>query len=236
MTVMQDEARKLLGIGLYTRAEAARYARISSARTLTRWLFGSGDSDPVIDPQMPQGPEGDRIVTFLDFVQLLAIRAIRIEKKVSLQKIREALDEARDRYAMPYPFACPHTTYLFGSEIIVIPPGKRDELVQITGRKGQHAIREVAELYMEDLVFQGDQGLASRFRIFRKGDLEIVMDPKIRFGQPFLPSCGYSAGVLIHAFETEGTVQAAARCYDVEPAQIKLALAFRDFILGSKAA
>lgn len=236
MTVTQDRAHRLLSVGLYTQAEAARYARISSTRRVTHWLFGSGSAEPVIEPEISDRPKGDRIVTFRDFVQLLAIRAIRIEKKVSLQKVREALEEARSRYGMEHPFAEPHTTYLFGGDIVVIPPGRQDDLVRITGKKGQQAIKEVAELYMEDLVFGDKGGLASQFRVFANDNLEVRMDPRVHLGQPFLPACRYPAEVLVRAFEAEGGIESAARCYGVEPRHIKLALRFRDYLLGSTAA
>jgi hypothetical protein len=44
MTVTQNRAHGLLGVGLYTQTEAARYARISSTQSVTHWLFGSGAS------------------------------------------------------------------------------------------------------------------------------------------------------------------------------------------------
>lgn len=231
-----ENVDSLLGLGLYTQAEAARYARISSPQKLSRWLFGAGPTPPAVEPQMPDRDKGDRIVTFRDFVQLLAIRAIRIEKKLSLQKIREALEEARDRYGMAHPFAQPHTTYLFGDEIHIVPPGRREDLVRITGRRGQYTLREVAEMYMQDLSFEGPAGLASRFRLLHRDDVDVVMDPAVQLGHPYLPSCGYSADTLIHAFETEGGIDPAADCFGVEPAEIRAALAMRDYLAGSRGA
>ncbi len=231
-----DRVEQLLGVGLYSQAEAARYARISSSQKLGNWLFGTRKRPPVLNAQLESQDSGDRIVTFRDFVQLLAIRAIRIEKKISLQKIRSAVDHARDRYGMSHPFAMQHTTYLFGNDILIVPPDKDDDIVQITGNVGQQAIRPVVELYMEQLTFDPQDGLATRYRIYARNDRTVEMDPRFLFGQPYLPSCRYPAEVLIQAYRTEGGILPAAEAFDVDTEDVKTALAFHDHLVGSEAA
>lgn len=221
---------KKLGVGLYSPSEAALYARVAP-QLMSRWLFGTKRDEPVIQPQLS---DSERLVTFLDFVQAMAIRAIRIVKNVPLQTIREAVEKARTKYDIEYPFAVEHTTYLFGSEILIRRPD--DNLEQVTGkRSGQLMVKVVAELYMDDLSF-GANGLASKYTAWKERDLEIVMDPQIRFGEPLLTSCHYSAQTLWEAYKAEGGIENAAKAYGVSNDDVKLACKYFDHLLGNTAA
>jgi uncharacterized protein (DUF433 family) len=222
----------MLGVGIYTPSEAAFYARLTTA-TLARWVHGDRTAAPVIRPQKPGDP--DRIVTFLDFVQALAIRAIRSEKKVPLQKIRDAIETARDTYGVEHPFAMPHMTYLLGKDILIEIPD-RDDLVQISGRhRKQLVIRQVAELYMESLSFGHDR-LAASYEAFAYKDLKVVMDPQRKLGKPFLPKCGYTADALVNAYRAEGSPKDAADALGIDVADVNLAIRYFDFLRGSLAA
>src|SRR5690349_307789 len=99
-----------LGVGIYTVAEAAFYARVHPT-TLHRWLYGTADGEAVLRPEI----EDEKIVTFVDFVEALAVRAIRLEHKLSLSKIRQAVKVATDTYGVLHPLAREHITYLFDS-------------------------------------------------------------------------------------------------------------------------
>jgi hypothetical protein len=136
-------AEELLGIGLYSPLEAALYARVTT-QLMNRWIFGNAQGQPVIEPQLDDAAE--KIVTFLDFVQALAIRRIRNERFIPLGKIREAYFRARDEFDVTHPFALDSTRIgLFGpldvpaKQEIYLCVGENDEgahqFFQITGRK-----------------------------------------------------------------------------------------------------
>ncbi len=229
--------KELMNVGLYTPAEAAFYARVHTS-TMTRWVHGNRIGKPVLRAQRKDDP--DKTVTFLDFVQALAIRAIRRDYKMPLEKIRKAVTHMRDRYGIPYPFAMRgHKTYFFGNEIHIELAGAPDtkrRLVQVSGSgKDQLAFREIAELYMEQLEFTA-KGLAASYRAYEHGGLEIIMDPTRRLGQPFIKSCHYGVQVLMDAYRAEGGVNAAALAYGVQPKEIELAIRWSDYLAGSTAA
>lgn len=222
---------QLLGIGLYTPSQAALYARVSTP-LMTRWLWGTKSAEAVVRPQL--GQEQDRTVTFLDFVQAMAIRSIRIEHRVSLQKIREAVDRASLDYGVEYVFARKHKTFLFGGDVII--KLNDDEYVQVTGTHAHnHMITEVVELYMRDLTFDAS-GLASSFEAYNWKDLTVTMDPARRFGEPLIQSCGYSAQSLWEAARSEGSCAAASEAYGVRPDEVELACRYYDHLLGKPAA
>ncbi len=131
MVAISDQS--LLGVGLYTPAEAAMYARVSP-QLFNRWMFGNQIGAAVAFPSL--GTREDRLVTFADFVQAMAIRAMRLPPyKVPLSKIRQGIEVASDKYGVTHPFAVRHTTFLYGNELLIRTGKDSDELVQITGRE-----------------------------------------------------------------------------------------------------
>jgi len=209
------------GIGIYTPSEAAHYARVPTA-TMRRWVHGNRMGEPVINAQLPDDPE-DRI-TFIDFIQTMAIRSIRTDYAVPLPRIRQAVQEAAKRYKIQHPLALKHRTYIFGSDIVIRLPGDQQDLIQISGgHRGQYMIKKVAELYMDRIVFEGDPKLATSFRAYEGFNRKIVMDPKQHFGHPALP-CGYTARALFDAYITEGSIEDAAAAYGVAVEDVKAAV------------
>jgi len=244
---MISPARNLFGIGVYTPDEAARYARVTT-RTMNRWVFGEGESLPVIRSQLAISDEPAKLVTFLDFVQILAVRQVRLrEKKFPLQRIRAACDVAADRYRLDYPLAArDHRIYLFGPKDnlklceMVIEVGQNSEgherLVQLSGRKsGNVVMNEIAEPFMSRLQF-GESTFAESYVAWEKDGRKILMHPHKRLGEPFLPSCGYTALALWEAHVAEGSVENAAEAYGVEKADVDLACEYFDYLTGRDAA
>ncbi len=223
----------LLGIGLYTPQEAAFYARIHT-RVMNRWLYGDGHGEPVIEPQRGRT---EKHVSFLDFVQALAIRAITrgpSNAKVTLPKIREAVNEAKSRYGVDYPFAMEHTTYLFGSDVIIRLAD--DDYRPLTGKtKGNMMITEVVETYKQRLGFSS-HGLANLYSAWGTGQDEITLNPKTHFGEPAFPKYGYTAHTLWQAVSTEGSVALAAKAYGVPESAILSACDYFDHLQGRNAA
>lgn len=241
-------AKELVGIGIYTPDEAAQYARVST-RTMNRWVFGDSSGDPVIRSQLAMsGNNQDKLVTFLDFVQMLAVRQVRIrEKKFPLQRIRAACDVASRKYQLDYPLAArDHRIFLFGPSDnlknceMVIEVGHdaegHDQYMQLSGKKsGNYMMNEIAEPFMRRLHF-GDSLFAEWYVAWEKDGRQIVMHPHKRFGEPFLPSCGYTALALWEAHVAEGSVENAAEAYGVETADVDLACEYFDHLTGRDAA
>ena len=226
---MVAAASELLGVGLYTPEEASLYARVST-RMLRRWLYGAKAGQAVIQPQL-KAEQGQELVTFLDFVQAMAVRAVRLNHRVPLQKIREAIDRAENEYGVSYPFARKHTTYLFDKDVI-IKLGE-EEYVQASGKAARNRlIAKVVELYMEDLGFN-PEGLAEAYRAFVWGGYEVKMDPRVRFGEPLVTSCGYTARALWEARQSEGSFQAAAEACGVRAEEVETACRYFDHILSA---
>jgi uncharacterized protein (DUF433 family) len=239
---MISRATDILGLGLYTPREAAMYARVKT-QLINRWVFG-GSGEPVVRAQIGEVGE-QRIVSFLDFIQTLAIRAIRVQFNVPLSKIREAFDTARTEYGVEYPFALRHNTILFGNtsdpkscNVVIELPGRGESarLVQLTGkRKKNQIIREVMETYHCDLTYR-DDGLVSEYRPLTDGGVSIALNPEISFGEPVVGETGYTAYALYESFKAEGSIKGAASVYGVKESEVQLACKYFDYLTGSIAA
>ena len=211
-------------MGLYTPAQAAYMARVP-VQTISRWVHGSGQGAPAIRPQLSK--DAEQTVTFLDFVQTMAIRAIRKEKKVPLAKIREFVDHVEHKFGIKYPFARPHTTYLFDDEIVL---RHRGDIIQITGQyKDQDLIRPVVEIYMSDLHFVDD---LAAFYIPMTGtqSRHILIDPHKRMGHPIVMPCGYSVQAILDAVMAEGTAENAAKAGGIDLEDVQLAQKYDDYL------
>lgn len=233
----------IIGLGLYTPAEAALYARVPAAR-FRRWVFGTAKAQPVIDPQL--GRVAKPVATFLDLAQSLSINDVRISAELPLQKIRQAYDRARRVHQVEYPFAMKHGAFLFG-DVSTPASRKRCEIgiwvesangpqsaaefremmcVQLTGKsKGNLLMTPVVQEFSKKLVF-GDGGVAREYEAYRKHGVRIVIDPEVRFGQPFLEDYGYEAMTLYDAVNVENSVPRAASMYRVPEAAVKAAFEY----------
>ena len=213
------------GTGLYTLREAALYARLHPS-VLSRWLYGNKSGERVLAPQI----DGERrVVTFLDFAQSLAIRAIRQQHHISLDKIRTAIDCAENEFGVKWPLARQHTTYLLGRDIQIVPEAGGNP-VQVTGKgSGQVSLRPIVELHLRDLGWDAE-GLARSYRAFSWDGREVRMDPARHFGEPVIPSCDYSARALWEAAETEGGIETAAEAYGVATEDVEIACRYFDHL------
>lgn len=191
---------------------------------MKRWVFGDGSGEAVLSSQLPS--ETGKVVTFLDFVQSLAVRVLRVNYQVPLPRIREAMEEAA-RHGIKYPFAMDHKTFLIGSRVGI---EIKDRLIELGGRgSGNLLIKEVVELHRKKLEF-GSSGLAVSFTAFSEHDLKVTMNPKIRFGEPLIPTCGYSAQTLWDAVIAEGSIESAAKVYGVTDKEVELACSYFDYL------
>jgi uncharacterized protein (DUF433 family) len=234
-----------LGIGIYTPPEAALYARVPTAK-LSRWVLGTNRDKPAVYPQLEREANTDRWVTFIDLVQSMAIRDIReaakaatsdkesVEERVSLAKIRRAINFVYKEYGIEYPLARRHTTFLYGDRIVIDVEGRG--MVDATGKDRHHLnLPPVVVKFAKDLSYDAS-GLAAEYRPFEWKGHSIVLNPHHRFGEPLVESCRYTARTLFDAYQAEGGSREAARAYGVKESEVEAAYYFYTDYLGEKTA
>jgi uncharacterized protein (DUF433 family) len=216
------------GSGLYTLREAARYARMQPI-TLTRWFKGDDYCKRVLRV------EDSKIITFLDFVQALAIHDLRAFYHIPLKHIREAADRAFNEFGIAHPFAYKHTTYLFDGKLWIQPEGI--PLIQIAGReRGQIGLTPIIENFSKDVAFDPETSFAMSYKAFERayasGTHKITMNPKLRFGEPLLDDVGYTPEALFEAAKIEGR-EATAKNYGVTEDQVQICIDYFDHLSPS---
>lgn len=229
---MVATAETILTGGIYTLEQTAHLSRLSP-RILRRWLDGGVGREPALLRHMPKNEA--QVFSFVDLVQALAIRALRKERRLSLQKIRDTINRAKE-LGIEYPFARKHQTYLFADEVVLEVAGT---LVTVTGQHNrQQLIRPIVELYLDDLSYD-ESGLANEYVPQREGDREgdrkIVIRPTLKFGAPVVMPCGYTVSALINAVDSEGSILDAADAFGVEEDDVKFALRYDDMLVGTAA-
>lgn len=214
----------LVGIGLYTPAEAARLISVPLS-TLRRWLGGYKVGEREYDPLWPlQLDVGDQhtYLSFLDLVQArVAIAFINVG--LSPQKVRRAIELGRKMLGTDYPFASARFRTDGNTVMLqVLTPGEDDKLIDLF-KNGQYVMKNIVEPSLQGLEFGKE--LAIRWWPAGKGD-RIVIDPRRQFGQPIDAETGVPTSVLATAVTAEGSVEKAARAYRVPTAAVRRATRF----------
>jgi uncharacterized protein (DUF433 family) len=203
--------------GLYTIGEAATYAKMPIT-TLGYWLYGDR-KHPALRQTRIAKDEG-RFLTFLEFVEALAIRTLRHTYNLPLQQIRTALDICKAEYKIEYPFSDKeHQTSISGKELLINFKGNPNP-VQLTGKnKRQQSFRPCVEPFMRDLVFDDKRTakayIAHRYPVPNEQTINITMNPSYCFGDPVVDGTGYRAETLWKAAVAEGSEAKAAEFYEV---------------------
>jgi uncharacterized protein (DUF433 family) len=109
------------------------------------------------------------------------------------------------------------------------------ELIEASGRHRRNMLlKPVVMLYKEDLGYD-ENDLANLYRAFQWEDLAVTMNPQVRFGEPLIASCGYSAQTLFEAATAEGSMEAAAAAYGVQKKEVEAAVRYFDHLRGQAA-
>lgn len=222
----------LLGIGLYTPADAQRLLGIP-AQKIARWLRGHGVGNrkyaPLWSPQIDLG-DGTLHLGFRDLMELRTAHRF-MEAGVSAQQIRKAIAEARTHVDDERPLST--RRFRTDGRTIFLEIANRENDVQLLDLfKKQYAFSRIIEQSLKDVEFDGVS--PSRWWIGnQKG--AIVVDPDRSFGQPIDHESGIPTSVLANAAKAEVSLAKAARAWLVSEATIRRAVKFENGLMGAAA-
>jgi uncharacterized protein (DUF433 family) len=215
---------ELIGIGVYTPAEAARLLGVPAAK-MVRWLRGHDTPEARYPPLWrPQIDLGDERV-YLGFRDLMEVRVANafIERGLSPQKVRRAIEIARDMLMQERPLS----TARFKTDgrtvfLQVLREDGTDQMIDLF--RNQHVFREIIEPSLRNIDFD-DEGVPLRWWP-RGKQARIVVDPRRAFGQPIEVDSGVPASVLSSAAHAEGSPENAARVWGVPVNAVRRAMDF----------
>jgi uncharacterized protein (DUF433 family) len=229
---LQD--RSLLGIGLYTPAEAARLTGVGAGK-IGRWLRGHGVGERRYDrlwrPQI-EFEDGSIQLGFRDLMEV-RVAAAFIEAGVSPQKVRRAIEIGREIIGDQHPLST--TRFRTDGRTVflqVMAEDGTDRMIDLL--RNQYAFRSVIEPSLRIVEFGGD---GAPLRWWPHGRAaRIVIDPERSFGRPIEVESAVPTGVLAAAVAAEGSVEAAARLWKVTPASVRRAVEFQQELGQRRAA
>ncbi|HYU27650.1 MAG TPA: hypothetical protein VEK83_01345 [Gemmatimonadales bacterium] len=184
---------RLLGVGLYTRADASRLLKMTPSR-VARWVRGYSywlshparperrDQPPVVRGRLPP-VAGSVLISFLDLMELRVVKAL-VDVGLSLQHVRRVATLASDLFHTPYPFAS-RKIFTDGHEVFASLTRDSDDpiLIEISHRHSQLIARPIIADYLTELDFDPQSSLARRWWPLGR-QIPIVLDPTVSFGAP----------------------------------------------------
>jgi len=218
---------QLIGVGLYTPAEAGKLLRVPTQK-ITRWLKGHSIGDKYYEPLWSsQVNLGDDQI-FLGFLDLMEVRvaAAFVKNGVPPVRIRSAIQLAQEVIAKSHPLST-NRFLTAGREVFlhVIETGEdgveREKLLNLFRR--QFEFKVILDPILRAVDF-GDDGYPNRWwPAGRRAN--IVVDPKRAFGAPIDADTSVPTKVLAAAGTNMGTGP-AARAYEVSEGAVKRAMEF----------
>lgn len=216
---------RLVGIGLYTPAEASLYTGIPAA-DIRRWLFGY-TAQGVQYPGIWNSELADLDEAVLGFHDLLEIRFVHAFRQhgISLQAIRSASQQAKELFNQAYPFTCKRFQTDGRSIFATVLSETGDEsLLDLIKR--QYAFEQVIKPSLYEGIDYTESEAAQRWYPVKRSKA-IVLDPSRNFGKPVLTTAGIDTATIFSAYQTEGQdTKRVALLYEIPTAAVEAAMHF----------
>ena len=211
-----------LEIPSYQLVDAARYLHVPY-QTLHSWTTGASPSKAVIKIASLKPPT----LSFMDLVECWVLAGLRHRERISMPKVRSAVDTLRLKYNSRHPLA-EKEFETDGIDLFI-----REAMVLVNvSRSAQFVIRDVVEAHLRRIE-RDDTGLACRLFPFTtsaqsKSKVDapkiIVIDPLISFGRPVLRGTAICTSVLASRHRGGDSIPSLAREYGRKQIEIKQAI------------
>ena len=216
----------LIGIGLYTAAEAGLLVQVPPAKII-RWLRGyeahGRHYEPLWHPQV--APEGDGVT--LGFGDLMEVRvaASFIAEGLPPGRVRQAIHLAREAAGEDRPLS----TRAFrtdGRTLFVQVVEENGEPALIDLFRQQYAFRDVVERSLKHVDYDAAGRPSAWWPL--GPSRSVLLDPARGFGQPIESETSVPVAALVGAVRGEGSAEAAAEAWGVPVRAVRRALFFDD--------
>jgi uncharacterized protein (DUF433 family) len=227
MAATHTALSEVIGLGSYTAPEAARLLQ-TTPLNVNRWLRGYSFKRNGVIRHMPplwqtqhSGFEEQLELGFRDLIELRFVTAF-LSAGLGLLAIRNCLDYARTCANDDRPFST-RRFQTDGKTIFLESIERFGDAKLLDLKKRQYAFKQVIEKTFKDLDIEDDT--VARWRPYRGKD-SIVIDPGRSFGQPVAAKYGVPTVALAEAVETEGSVEAVSRIFEVPASVVRDSLNF----------
>jgi uncharacterized protein (DUF433 family) len=217
----------LIGVGLYTPAEAGRLLHVSSSK-ISRWLKGHSIAGRDYPPLWVPAVEFKDERTILGFRDLMEIRVADafLRAGVSAIQVRAAIEYAREVLDEKYPLSAERFK-TDGRSILLRVFEKdaegieRERLLNLFRR--QYEFKEVIEPILKTVDFDDSGSPRLWYPAGRR--INILVDPMRAFGQPIDGITSVPTAVLATSAAALG-VEETSIAYDVPEGSVRRAVEF----------
>jgi uncharacterized protein (DUF433 family) len=232
----------VLGVGIYSRAEAARLLKVTQPRLrrsvlgYTYWLhLGERESlrkkPPVVSIDLPVIDDA----VALSFVELMELRVVKafIDNGIPLQRIRIAAELAMQHFDTKHPFASGRV-FTDGKNIFkeLAREAETSQVLELT--KDRHLQIQSAILlkpFLDEISFSSETSLAQRWWPLSRA-FPVVLDPKIAFGAPVIDGTAVRTEVVAGMAKASSKKSAAA-AYLLSEKQVGAAVEFESLLAAA---
>ena len=214
----------------YSIPEAAHYLRIP-VTTLRSWVRGrkypTSEGDQFFQPVIELPDDSQNLLSFINLVEIHVLDAIRRDHRISLHKVRIAIDFIEKELKSDHPLAY-HKLETDGLDLFVEGYG---QLINVS-RAGQLALRELLQAHLRR-IDRDSAGYALRLYPFTRKRLgqqlieepkAIVIDPHISFGRPVLTGTGIPTAIIAERYKAGEAIGALADDYGCPTLKIEEAI------------
>jgi uncharacterized protein (DUF433 family) len=215
-TIPADDAR--LARAIFTLRETAGYLAMPKS-TIHEWARPPGRKRPLVTCFPTRGRQAT--VPFIGFAEAYVLSAFR-RAGVPLQRIRPAVEMLSRTIGIDHALAS-RRLYTDGAEVLYDYAAKRaeDDLLElVVVRTGQHQFSEIVRDYLRRITY-GVDGWASTVRLPSYDCAEVVVDPRIAFGLPFIVHGGARVEDLVDRFVAGDGVADIAEDFGVPPEEVE---------------
>jgi uncharacterized protein (DUF433 family) len=203
---------------VFTLRETAGYLGIPSS-TIHKWARANGEHEPLITCFPSDGLQAT--VPFIGFAEAYVLSTFR-KAGVPLQRIRPAVETLSTTIGLDHALASKRL-YTDGAEVLfdyATERGDGDLLELVVVRTGQHQFSELVREHLKRITY-GLDGWASRVRLPVYDRAEVVVDPKIAFGLPFVVHGGARVEDLIDRFNAGDSIADIADDFGVPHEEVE---------------
>ena len=211
----------LLGHGVYSISDAARFTRLRSSR-VREWFRGrpSKARDAVFTSDYDSLTE-ENLLSFFDLIEVFIAGQLRTAN-VSMQTVRKVHAALKKELQVNHPF-CHRELLLSGKTVLTrgLDEHGAEEIRDALTR--QKFFPAVIKPFLKSLDYDQATKLAEKWRIANS----VVIDPEICFGQPIAEHAGIPTRILAKAYEANGQDAGfVAHWFDVSTEDVNAAVAF----------
>jgi uncharacterized protein (DUF433 family) len=213
-------------LSAYFVAETARYLVIPKS-TMRSWVVGypytTQKGQQYFRPIIVPASKDPLMLSFINLIEIHVLSAIRREHKVSLEKVRKAVDYLKREFPSKHPLA----DQQFETDGVNLFVQKYGQLIGIS-QDGQLAMKEILRAHLRR-VERDLAGIPVRLYPFSSTSLDpeprlIVIDSRIAFGQPVIVGTGIRTVTIAERYKAGESIGELSDDYDLQPFQIEEAI------------